>query len=148
MIEKSDEFGKSVASLSALTGLVGKELQWLSKQAKEVSKSGTDAGIAITSSAKDIVDAYTLMGSSKPELLKNKEALDQVTQSALILAEAAGMEATEAVESLANTMNQFGAPASEASRYINVLAAGSKKVHLLVCLKPLKFFYPQVRLKR
>ncbi|MDY0103214.1 MAG: phage tail tape measure protein [Lentimicrobium sp.] len=127
MIDKANQFGESVANLSALTGLAGKELKWLSDKAKEVAKSGTDAGIKITAGAQEIVDAYTLMGSAKPELLKNKEALDQVTQSALIMADAAKIKATDAVDSLANTMNQFGAPASDAARYMNVLAAGSKE---------------------
>lgn len=126
-IEVANEYGASVANLSALTGLAGDELNWLSDQAKNLTKSGTDSGIAITASAQEIVDSYTKMGSAKPELLKNKEALDQVTQQALIMAEAAKMEATPAIESLANTMNQFNAPASEAGRFVNVLAAGSKE---------------------
>jgi TP901 family phage tail tape measure protein len=127
LIDMSNQYGESVANLSALTGLAGKDLEWLSNKAKEVAKNGTDAGIKVTAGAQAIVDAYTLMGSAKPELLKNKEALDLVTQSALIMADAAKITATEAVDSLANTMNQFGANASEASRYINVLAAGSKE---------------------
>lgn len=126
LVEMANEFGASVANLSALTGLAGRELKWLSDQAKDVARNGTDAGIKVTAGAQAIVDAYTLMGSAKPELLKSKEALDQVTQSALIMADAAKIKATEAVDSLANTMNQFNAPASEAGRYINVLAAGSK----------------------
>lgn len=127
LIDMSNQYGESVANLSALTGLAGKDLEWLSDKAKEVAKNGTDAGIKVTAGAQAIVDAYTLMGSAKPELLKNKEALDLVTQSALIMADAAKITATEAVDSLANTMNQFGANASEANRYINVLAAGSKE---------------------
>lgn len=126
LVDMANAYGESVANLSALTGLAGRELNWLSNQAKEVAKNGTDAGIKVTAGAQAIVDAYTLMGSAKPELLQNKEALDQVTQSALIMADAAKIKATEAVDSLANTMNQFSAPASEATRYINVLAAGSK----------------------
>jgi TP901 family phage tail tape measure protein len=127
VIDIANEFGASVANLSALTGLVGDDLQWLADQAKKVALEGTEAGVKVTAGAQAIVDAYTLMGSAKPELLKNKEALDLVTQSALTLAEASRMKATDAVESLALTMNQFSAPAKEAARYINVLAAGSKE---------------------
>lgn len=127
VIDIANEFGASVANLSSLTGLVGDDLQWLSDQAKKVALEGTEAGIKVTAGAQAIVDAYTLMGSAKPELLKNKEALDLVTQSALTLAEAARMKAVDAVEALANTMNQFSAPAKEAARYMNALAAGSKE---------------------
>ena len=122
----AEEYQQKVANLSALTGLVGDDLDWLSKKAKELSTSTTEDGIRITKSADEIVDAFTLMGSKKPELLENKEALAAVTTEALKLAEAAQMDTKVAVESLANVMNQFGAEADQASKFINVLAAGSK----------------------
>jgi TP901 family phage tail tape measure protein len=125
-IDAANQFEKSLSSLSSITGLAGDELKWLGDQAKQLSVSTTEDGIKITKSATDILEAYKLMGSAKPELLKNKEALHEVTKEALILAEAAEMDTATAVESLANTMNQFNAPASEARKYINALAAGSK----------------------
>lgn len=122
-----NEFEESVANLSALTGLTGADLEWLSNKAKELSVGTTESGIRVKHGAKEILDAYTLMGSAKPELLKNKDALNLVTEKAIELATAAKMDLSPAVEALANTMNQFSAPAEEASRYINVLAAGSKE---------------------
>ena len=122
----AEEYQQKVANLSALTGLVGDDLDWLSKKAKELSTSTTEDGIRITKSADEIVDAFTVMGSKKPELLENKEALAAVTTEALKLSEAAQMDTKTAVESLANVMNQFGAEADQASKFINVLAAGSK----------------------
>lgn len=127
LVDKFNKFEETLANLSSLTGLAGSDLQYLSNKAQELSISTDDAGIKITKSATDIVDAYTLMGSAKPELLKSKEALNAVTKDAIILSEAAKMELKPAVDSLANTMNQFSAKASESSRYINVLAAGSKE---------------------
>ena len=67
------------------------------------------------------------MGSARPELLKNKEALAAVTKEALVLSEASGLDLTTATESLAKAMNQFNVPANEAARVINALAAGSKE---------------------
>lgn len=125
--EDAMEFQSRVANLSALTGLEGGALDWLAEKAKSLSVGVTEDGVRITKSANDIVDAFTLMGSAKPELLKNKEALALVTTEALKLAEAAKMDTKTAVESLANVMNQFGAGADQASKYINVLAAGSKE---------------------
>ena len=118
---------KTLANLSALTGLVGDSIIWLGDKAKELSTSMTKSGVKITSTADEIVNAFTKMGSAKPELLKDKEALAQVTEQALILKEACQGELEPNVESLANTMNQFGAKASQAAKYINVLAAGSKE---------------------
>jgi len=126
LAQDADAYNAKVAELSAITGLAGEELNWLSEEAKKLSVSTTEDGIRITRSADEIVDAFKLMGSAKPELLENKEALAAVTTEALKLAEAAKMDTAVAVESLANVMNQFGADASQASDYINVLAAGSK----------------------
>ncbi|MDA3906517.1 MAG: phage tail tape measure protein [Bacteroidales bacterium] len=125
IIDIANEFEERVDYLSSLTGLIGPELDWLSNKARETSISTVENGIRIRSAAKDIVDAYTLMGSARPELLKNKEDLAEVTEKALILAEAAKMEAAPAIEALAAAMNQFQLPASEASRIINTFAAGS-----------------------
>lgn len=119
-------FEDRLANLSSLTGLAGNDLAWLGEQAKILSVTTDENGIKITKSATDIIDAFTIMGSKKPELLQNKEALAEVTKQALILAEAAKMETQPAVESLAIVMNQFGADASQAGKFINVLAAGSK----------------------
>ena len=62
------------------------------KQAENTSHAIVEGGVRIKQSAKDILDAYTLVGSQRPELLKNKEALHEVTQEAIILSEAATMD--------------------------------------------------------
>lgn len=126
-VDTANEFESSVANLSALTGLAGKELDYLTKRALDFSGSITESGIRITKSAQDIVDAYTQMGSKRPELLKDKEALANVTEEAIILSQAAKMDLVPATNSLAISMNQFNAKAAEAKRYINVIAAGSKE---------------------
>jgi len=126
-VEAFNDFEKKMDNLSALTGLQGEELQYLSDQAKKLSVSTVDGGVRITQGADAIVDAYTKVGSARPELLKNKEALNQVTQEAIILSEAANGELQPAVDALAMVLNQFNAPATDARRIINALAAGSKE---------------------
>ena len=126
-IDTFNDYDAAVSNLSALTGLTGSNLDWLSEKAKELSVSTTKSGVKITSSAQDIVDAFMLVGSIKSELLDNKEALAEVTEQALILAEATKINVKDAVKSLTTVMNQFGAGAEEAGKYINVLAAGSKE---------------------
>lgn len=124
-VDAANDYGESLANLSALTGLVGKDLDWLSERAQAFSGSITKDGIRITTLAKDIVDGMTIMGSARPELLKDKEALADVTEQALILAAAAKIEMIPAIDALAASMNQFQLPASESSRIINAIAAGS-----------------------
>lgn len=122
----ANEFEESLNNLSALTGLQGNDLQWLSERAKQFSVETTKSGIRIRQSAKEILDAYTIMGSQRPELLKDKEALSAVTEQAIILSEAGKIKLEPAVAALANTMNQFNLSGDEAARVVNVIAAGSK----------------------
>jgi TP901 family phage tail tape measure protein len=65
------------------------------------------------------------MGSARPELLKNKEALADVTEKALILAEASKMEMVPAIDAVAASMNQFNLDSSQSGRIINALGAGA-----------------------
>lgn len=126
-IQAFNDFEERVSNLSALTGLAGDDLKWLSQQAKDLSTSTLESGIRVTQSAKDIVDAFTKVGSARPELLKNKEALVEVTKEAIILSNAAKTELQPAIEALTMVMNQYNLPATEARRIINSIAAGSKE---------------------
>jgi TP901 family phage tail tape measure protein len=126
LVEEFNEYEKSVSNLSALTGLTGDQLEWLSDKAKEMSTGMVEGNIRITSSAKEIVDAYTVVGSKMPELLQDQEALNEVTKQAMILAKAGNIDLTVAVDALTNTMNQFRLPAEEAANVINQIAAGAK----------------------
>lgn len=114
------EFEASVANLSAITGAAGKELDFYRRKAIEMSK-------ASTLSAREVVEAYKLVGSAVPELLKNKEALAEVTEKAIILSEAAGIDLPTAAKALGETLNQFRLDARESARVINALAAASQK---------------------
>lgn len=127
IIQSFNDYEERVDNLSALTGLAGDDLQWLSDKAKELSQSTLEGGIRVTQSAQDIIDAFTKTGSARPELLKNKEALVEVTKEAIILSDAAKTELQPAIEALTMVMNQYNVGADQARRIINVLAAGSKE---------------------
>ncbi|MBT3244823.1 MAG: phage tail tape measure protein [Bacteroidetes bacterium] len=124
--DAANEFEAALDNLSALTGLEGRELEWLGDKAKESSIAILDSGIKIRQSATDITDAYRKMGSQRPELLKDKEALADVTENAIILSEAAKIKLEPAVAALATTMNQFNSSGNKSADIINALAAGSK----------------------
>ena len=125
VVQIFNDFQERVSNLSALTGLKGGALDWLTNKAKELSTATLEGGIKITKGAQDIVDGFTKMGSARPELLKNKEALAQVTEKALILAEASKIEMVPAIDAVAAAMNQFNLDASQSDRIINAIAAGS-----------------------
>ena len=121
-----DEREESKADVEALTGLSKENIDWLEKEAIRMSTTVDEAGIRIRKSASEILEAFKLVGSAKPELLNNKEALAAVTKQALILAEASGLDLKTAVDALALSLNQYSDGADQAARYTNVLAAGSK----------------------
>lgn len=124
--EKRNEREDAKADVEALTGLSKDDIDWLEQEAIRLSTSISDSGIRIRQSATEILDAYKLVGSAKPELLSDKEALAAVTEQTLILASASGMTLKDAVDAVTLSLNQYGDGADQAARYANVMAAGSK----------------------
>lgn len=122
-----DEKESSAANLKALTGLDDDSIQWLKRQAEILSTTMDKTKLRVTQSSKDILEAYMLVGSAKPDLLTNKEALNAVTIEAMRLASAAKMDLKDAVEAITVSLNQYSAGADQAARFTNVLAAGSQK---------------------
>lgn len=112
-------FNQQVADLQAITGAGGADLEFYSEQANKL-------GVNVEGGASAVVEAYKLIGSAKPELLENAKALDAVTQSAITLSQASGMTLPESATALTDAMNQFGASAEEADKFVNVLANGAK----------------------
>lgn len=117
---------ESQDNLKALTGLDDDSIAWLTQQAEVLSTTMDASGLRVKQSSQEILDAYTLVGSAKPELLSNKEALNAVTVETMRLSTAAKMDLKEAVDAVTLSMNQYGASADEAAKYTNVMAAGSK----------------------
>lgn len=126
--DERNKLEESQAGLKALTGLDDDSIAWLTRQAKQLSTTMTEEGLRVRQSASEILDAYMLVGSAKPELLGNKEALAAVTEEAMRLQAAAkDIKLSEAVDALTLSLNQYGAAADQAGRFANVLAAGSKE---------------------
>lgn len=121
LISISSNFEKALSSLSAITGAVGDDLEFFKQKAIDLSSHSLK-------SATDIVKAFELVGSIRPELLKDKEALTAVTKQSIILSEATGgkLGVEEAARATAGALNQYGLKAKDAARVVNVLAAGSK----------------------
>jgi TP901 family phage tail tape measure protein len=111
---------KSLSSLQSLTGASTEDMKFYKAEAIAMGKTST-------MSASQTVEAFKLIGSARPDLLKNKEALAEVTKETVVLAEAAEMDLGSAANSMAGAMNQFNLGASESGRIINALAAGSKE---------------------
>jgi len=121
MIDVNKKFQQSLAELQSITGVTTQDLQFYRNQAQEIARDKT-----LSSSLEETVNAFKLVGSAKPDLLQNKEALAEVTRQAILLSKASGDTLESSVNSLTGTLNQFNFGAEEAGRVIDVLAAGSK----------------------
>ena len=113
------EFEQGMADLQAITGIVGKDLETISKSARKVGK---ESGLG----AKGAVDAFALLASQIQIDKIGLKGLMQLQKETITLAQAGGLSLTDAATAMAATINQFGLEADQASRVINVLAAGSK----------------------
>lgn len=124
--DERDKLESSAAGVKALTGLGDEDVAWLTDQAKKLSTSVTSEGVRIKQSATEISDSFGVIGSQRPELLANAEALKQVTQDAIYLSIAGKDKLEPAAKALTTVMNQMNLGASESRRIINAIAAGSQ----------------------
>ena len=112
----SVDFGQSMADLSAITGSVGDELEDLKQTAREVGKA---SGLGASESAR----AFAVLAGQIDVPIESLKVLQRET---ITLAQAGALPLEDAANAVAGTINQFGMEASEASRVVNVLAAGSR----------------------
>jgi len=121
ILDLNVKFEKASSSLRAITGASVEDMKFYEAQAKSM---GASMGVA----GDEMLKSFERVGSIRPELLKMKEALVEVTESAIILSQASGgmLDLAGATESLGAGMNQFNLTAKDSSRIINTLAAGSQ----------------------
>ncbi len=110
------DFEQSMADLSAITGSVGDELEDLKQTAREVGKA---SGLGASESAR----AFAILAGQIDVPIESLKVLQRET---ITLAQAGALPLEDAANAVAGTINQFGMEASEASRVVNVLAAGSR----------------------
>lgn len=121
-VEINAKFGQSLADLKVITGATDEQMKFFEKTALEQTKTLNGS----TASATEYTEALKLIASAKPELLENAQALNEVTKQALILSDASGLDLPEASTKLTDAMNQFGAGADQAAKFVNVLAGSAK----------------------
>jgi len=119
-VSKAADLQTSVANLSAITGIVGEDLEHLSDQAK---KLGGSTGLGAT----QVAEAYKLIASNIDiAVLGGVAGLELLTDSTITLSKASGTTLPDAANTMAGAINQFQLAATDANRVINVLAAGAK----------------------
>lgn len=112
------KYEDSLASLSAITGVTGKDFDKFKAQVIDVASQ-------TKKSAYETAKAFEIVGSAQPELLKDAKALAAVSKAAIILSKASGDDLETAAKNVTGVLNQFGKGAESADRAINVLSAGA-----------------------
>lgn len=113
------DFDQAIADLQAITGIAGADLEDLAHTARMVGK---ESGLGASQAA----EAFKLLASQISVDKIGIEGLKTLQKETITLAQASGMDLPTAANSMASSINQFKLEASDASRVINVLAAGSK----------------------
>lgn len=119
------EFNNRIKELEKITGESGTSLEFYKDKAIELSRIKVGEEF-IAFDPTQVIDVFTKIGSFNPELLKNKDALQQITEQALILAKASGLDLNTATDAVTTTLGQFNFEASKAKEVIDNLAAGTK----------------------
>lgn len=119
VVQAGAEFETSMADLSAITGVAGKDLEFLKEQSIKLSKESVVP-------ASQVAEAFKLVASAKSELLEDLDGFNEVTKQVLLLSNASGLDLASAATVATQSMNQFGLSADDAGRAVNVFAAGSK----------------------
>lgn len=112
------DYETELANLRAVTGASGKDFDVFKSKIQQVA-------VITKKSSVEVAQAFTAIANNQPELLKDAEALAMVTQSSIMLAQAARLELQPAGEALTVILNQFGKGAKDAAKTIDILAAGS-----------------------
>jgi len=112
------EYEDAVASAMAITGTTTETFKPFAAEIQRIGKETRKSNV-------DIAKAFEIVGSAKPDLLANADALGAVTESVITLSKASRLELEPAALALTGVMNQFSFEGSEAARVMNVLAAGA-----------------------
>lgn len=126
-VEIGREFETNMQSLSAVTGLTGAPLEDLGNRARGLAKQ-------FGGEAKGQLESFQgVLSKFGADLAKYPEQLGTVANSINTLGKAGGLDAKTAMDTLANSMLQFGVnvgdageAAEESKRFINVLAASAR----------------------
>lgn len=119
-IQNNIAYDKSIQSIQAVTGKSGKEFD---KYRDKILALGNAQKMLYG----DVAKSMEIVGSAQPELLENATNLSKVTDAALTLAKAGNLSQEDAALALTAVMNQYGAGADEAKKYIDILATSEKK---------------------
>lgn len=119
-------YSEKVQDMAGVMDISGEAIKEMEDRAMSLTTIVTEGGTKIQTSANDVLEGFKLVAGAKPELLEVEGALEAVTKEAIVLSRASGEDLSSSVNNLTTVMGQYNLEATEATRVINALAAGSK----------------------
>ncbi len=121
ILKEGIKFDAAIHDFSALTGIMGGRLDFLTEKAIELSKQWGY-------SATDVIKGFKRIASNKSEFIEIAGAIEHVGEAAAVLARASGdvLSFAQAGEVLTQTMNQMDMGLGDTDRIINTFALGAK----------------------
>ena len=119
LIKKAKPMENAWAKLAALTGITGKDFEFLEKRAFRLAR-------ALGVTQQEIATGFLRVAGLKPELIKDVKALAELTKWTLILDAPMG-QIEKVSRALTVALNVYGKTADSAARFTNILAAAQRK---------------------
>lgn len=116
-VDSIKKYDDALASFKTIVGDTNGSFAEFQKEAINVAK-------ATKSSSVDVVKSFESIAGLNADLAKTPKILAEVTKSAILLSQGSGDDLQKSAENLVGILNQFNMKGDEASRVINVLAAG------------------------
>lgn len=120
-IRQGSQFEKSLANMSAITGVTGSDLKQLGEEGKQLA-------FKYATQPQEVVAAQKRILSAMDQVMKNPKLLRPVTDAALLLMRASGgeLQTEQAAMALTRSLNAFQDSPLLSAQYADILAASAK----------------------
>ncbi|MCP9763915.1 phage tail tape measure protein [Lacihabitans soyangensis] len=117
-----DEAKKFESAAQSLRG----EVVMTDEQFQSLKKSAKENGEAFGMTGEQMLNAYNAIASGKSDLIDVKGGIEAVTDAAIMLATNGEMELAVSAKVMTESLNQFGAEAKDAAKFVDVLSTGTQ----------------------
>jgi TP901 family phage tail tape measure protein len=117
IISPGANFQQQMAEVSAITGIVGADLELLATKSREI---GTSTGLGASKAA----EGFKLLASNLGDI--GIDNLISLNDKVITLSKAASIDLPSAADVVSATLNQFNLKVSDSAKIVDILAAGAK----------------------
>jgi TP901 family phage tail tape measure protein len=118
-LEEAKNFEKSAQSLRG-------EVTLTTEQFENLKKSAIENGEQFGMTGEQMLAAYNAIASGKSDLIDIKGGIEEVTAASIMLAENGEMELAVAAKVMTESLNQYGAGAKDAAKFVDILSTGTQ----------------------